>query len=216
MTIDFYYVPGSAPCRTVLLAAKAVGVELNLKLINLMAGEHLKPEFLKLNPQHTIPTLNDNGFCLWESRAIAGYLADKYGEDDSLYPKDPQKRALVDQRLYFDIGTLYQRFADYYYPIMFAKAPGDPEKMKKIEEAFQFLDKFLEGHNFVAGSNLTIADLSIIATVSTAEILGFDLSKYPNVAKWFEKSKKIIPGYDEINHAGCLKFKEMHDNLTKK
>jgi glutathione S-transferase len=48
------------------------------------------------------------------------------------------------------------------------------------------------------------------------QILGFDLSKYPNVAKWFEKSKKIIPGYDEINHAGCLKFKEMHDNLTKK
>lgn len=53
---------------------------------------------------------------------------------------------------------------------MFAKAPGDPEKMKKIEEAFQFLDKFLEENDFVAGSNLTIADLSIITTVSTAEV----------------------------------------------
>jgi glutathione S-transferase len=48
MTIDLYYVPGSAPCRTVLLAAKAIGVDLNLKLTNLMAGEHLKPEFLKV------------------------------------------------------------------------------------------------------------------------------------------------------------------------
>ncbi|KDR06628.1 glutathione S-transferase 1-1-like [Zootermopsis nevadensis] len=216
MTIDFYYVPGSAPCRSVLLAAKVVGVDLNLKLTNLMAGEHLTPAFLKMNPQHTVPTLNDGGFYLWESRAILSYLADKYGKDDSLYPKDPKKRALVDQRLYFDIGTLYQRFGDYYYPIMFAKATGDPEKFKKIEESYNFLDKFLDGQDFVAGNNLTIADIAIISSVSTADILGFDVSKYHNVAKWYEKCKKIIPGYDELNHSGCLKFKEMYDNLTKK
>jgi glutathione S-transferase len=54
---------------------------------------------------------------------------------------------------------------------MFAKAPADPEKMKKFEEAFQFLDKFLDGQEFVAGSNLTIADLVIISTVSTAEVI---------------------------------------------
>lgn len=48
MTIDFYYTPGSAPCRAVLLAAKAVGVELNLKPLDLMKGEHLAPEFVKV------------------------------------------------------------------------------------------------------------------------------------------------------------------------
>ena len=48
MGIDLYYVPGSAPCRTVLLAAKAIGVELNLKYTDLMKGEHLTPEYIKV------------------------------------------------------------------------------------------------------------------------------------------------------------------------
>lgn len=42
-----------------------------------------------------------------------GYLVNQYGKDDSLYPTDPQKRALVDQRLYFDAGTLQARNVDY-------------------------------------------------------------------------------------------------------
>lgn len=42
------------------------------------------------------------------------YLANKYAKNDSIYPKDPQKRAVVDQRLHFDMGSLYQAFADYY------------------------------------------------------------------------------------------------------
>nr|CAD7406795.1 unnamed protein product [Timema cristinae] len=183
MTIDFYYIPGSAPCRIVLLTAKAVGVDLNLKLTNLFTGEHLKPEYIKLNPQHTVPTLNDNGFILTESRAIAGYLADQYGKNDSLYPKDPKKRAVVDQRLYFDIGTLYQRFSDYYYPIAFAGAPADAEKLKKLEEAFGFLDKFLEGQEWAAGNKITLADISLVATVSTADFGESDDPLYPRDPK---------------------------------
>ncbi|XP_053667005.1 glutathione S-transferase 1-like [Anopheles marshallii] len=137
--------------------------------------------FRLINPQHCIPTLVDNGFALWESRAICAYLAEKYGKDDKLYPKDPQKRAVVNQRLYFDMGTLYQRFADYYYPQIFAKQPANAENEQKMKDAVSFLNTFLGGHKYVAGDSLTIADLTVLATISTYDVAGFDLSKYPHL-----------------------------------
>lgn len=110
MPIDLYYMDVSAPCRAVMMTAKLIGVELNMKMTNLMAGEHMKPEFLAINPQHNVPTVDDNGFHLNESRAICAYLINQYAKDDTLYPKEPKVRALVDQRLYFDMGVLYQKF----------------------------------------------------------------------------------------------------------
>nr|ACG69436.1 glutathione S-transferase 1 [Cydia pomonella]ACJ23087.1 glutathione S-transferase delta class [Cydia pomonella] len=213
---DLYYVPGSAPCRAVLLAAKALNVNLNLKLVDLHHGEQLKPEYLKLNPQHTVPTLVDDGLSLWESRAIITYLANKYGKGSTLYPEEPRARALVDQRLYFDIGTLYQRFADYFYPQLFGGAPADQGKLQKIEEALKFLDTFLEGQKYVAGPNLTLADLSLIATVSSFEVTDVDFKKYSNVKRWYETVKSTAPGYQEANEKGLEAFKGLVNSMMKK
>ncbi|XP_063545142.1 glutathione S-transferase 1-1-like [Cydia strobilella] len=213
---DLYYVPGSAPCRTVLLAAKALNVNLNLKLVDLHHGEQLKPEYLKLNPQHTVPTLVDDGLSLWESRAIITYLANKYGKGSTLYPEEPRARALVDQRLYFDIGTLYQRFADYFYPQIFGGAPADQGKLQKIEEALKFLDTFLEGQKYVAGPNLTLADLSLIASVSSFEATDIDFKKYSNVKRWYETVKSTAPGYQEANEKGLEAFKGLVNSMMKK
>lgn len=57
-----------------------------------------------------MPTIDDNGFILSESRAIAIYLAEKYfPQGHALYPNDVKQRALINQRLQFDCGTLYPR-----------------------------------------------------------------------------------------------------------
>lgn len=109
MGLTLYHFPPSGPSRAALLAAKAVGVDVDVQIVNLFAKEQLQENFVKINPQHTVPTLVDGDFIVWDSHVIGPYLATTYGKNDGLYPKDPQKRALVDQRLYFDCGTLYPR-----------------------------------------------------------------------------------------------------------
>ncbi|OWR41162.1 glutathione S-transferase 1-1-like [Danaus plexippus] len=216
MPVDLYYVPGSAPCRAVLLTARALNLNLNLKLVDLHHGEHLKPEYLKINPQHTVPTLVDDGYSIYESRAIITYLVNKYGKGSALYPEEPKARALVDQRLYFDIGTLYQRFSDYFYPQIFGGAPADQDKLVKVEDALKLLDTFLEGQKYVAGPNLTVADLSIVAGVSSFEASDIDFKKYANVKRWYETVKSTAPGYQEANEKGLDAFKALVNSLLKK
>ena len=114
MPLDLYHSPLSASCRAVLMTANLIGVHVHLKPVDLTSGEQLKPEIVKLNPQHTVPILDDQGFHLSEGRAICSYLVNQYAKDDKLYPKDPRERAVVDQRLYFDLGVFYASFANYY------------------------------------------------------------------------------------------------------
>ena len=144
---------------------------------------------------------------IWESRAICTYLIEKYGKTDSLYPKEPQKRAVVNQRLYFDMGTLYGAFAEYLYPQIFAKQPADPEKFKKLETAVGFLNTFLEGKLYAAADSLTVADIALVATISTIELAKVDFAKFPNVEKWYNNLKAVTPGYD-LNQSGIEEFKK--------
>lgn len=204
---NVYFGTDSPPCRSTLMLAKALGVELNLKTLNFQNKEHLTPEFLKLNPCHTVPTLVDSGFAIWESRAILCYLADKYGKDDSLYPKDPQKRAVVNQRLYFDMGTFYQRFMDYFVPQMKLKLPADPEKLAKLIDALEFLDGFLSGSKYAAGDEITIADYALIASFSVFLVSDFDFARFENVSRWYALCKETMPGI-ELNDEGIAVMKE--------
>ncbi|XP_013142368.1 PREDICTED: glutathione S-transferase 1, isoform D-like [Papilio polytes] len=216
MTIDLYYTPGSAPCRAVLLVVAALNIDVNHNLVDLRAGDQLKPDFLKLNPQHTVPTIVDDGFSLWESRAIGRYLANQYGGDSSLYPKDPKARAVVDQRLDFDLGSLYPKFAQYFYPQVFGGQPANEEHLKQLQGSLNFFNTFLEGSKFAAGEELTLADLSLVATVSTIDLAGISIADYPNVVRWFELVKKTAPNYEEANGKGLKIFKAMIDSLKPK
>ncbi|KAI4460152.1 glutathione s transferase d10 isoform a-related [Holotrichia oblita] len=215
--MDLYVSPTSPPCNAVLLVARALKLKLNVKEVNVRAGETKTPEFLKMNPQHTVPTLDDYGFYLWESRAIMIYLVNKYGRrDDPLYPRDAKLRAMVESRLYFDATTLYPALSKCYYPVfMGTQTAPNPEDYKKVQEAFDIMDKFVENTEFMAGNKFSIADICLLVTVSSIVQLQFDLSPYQRVSAWFNRAKEICPGYDDILMKSFSVVKELYGKNLK-
>ncbi|XP_071516662.1 glutathione S-transferase 1-like [Panulirus ornatus] len=208
MSITLYYHSMSPPCRAVMLTARALGLNLVVKDVDIMNGEHLKPEFQAINPQHTIPTLVDGTIKLWESRAICTYLASQYGKDDSLYPNNPRARCMVDARLYFDMGTLYHRWMEYAYTVAFKGQAVDPEKLERVQEALAWLNQYLMDYTFVAGNKITVADICLVATVSTMEAAGLDLSQYKRLSRWLQRCKTSMPDYADANGDGAKAFGE--------
>ncbi len=95
----------STPCNKVRFTANALGTAYDYKKVNLREGENRTEAFLKLNPAGKIPVIDDEGFILFESNAIAKYLCDKKGSD--LYPKELKSRAMIDlcmDFVFFHIG----------------------------------------------------------------------------------------------------------------
>ncbi|KAL7632195.1 UNVERIFIED_CONTAM: hypothetical protein RMT77_017500 [Armadillidium vulgare] len=205
--MDLYYFRYLSPSRAVALTVKALGISVNKKEIIPFKGEHLTPEFLAINPQHCIPTLVDGDLKLWESRAICTYLVSKYGKDDSLYPNNPDKRVLIDRLLYFDMGVLFYRFKNYYTPSAFKGEAPDLSALEGTHEALKwFNDYYLDGHDFCVGNSLTVADFSLIATVTSIIESGIDMSKYPNITKWVKRCESAMPGYESENGEGAKAF----------
>lgn len=111
MVLKLYYMAISPPARAALLALRNLDLKVEIRNVNLLKGEHMSQEFLILNPLHQVPVLVDDNFVLHESRAIMTYLVNKYMPGSSLYPLNPQQRALIDQRLYYDATVVFERNA---------------------------------------------------------------------------------------------------------
>ncbi|KAJ6640614.1 Glutathione S-transferase 1 [Pseudolycoriella hygida] len=178
--------------------------------INLLAGEHLTPEYLDMNPQHTIPTLDDNGDILWDSQAICTYLIDKYAPNDDLYTRELYTRARINQRLYFISSVFYPKMVMINGAILFRGATEFPQAgVDGINEAYGFMEQFLKSDSYLVGDSVTVADYCCVASVSTIQYAApIDSYLFPNVFEWFERMK-TIPFYDEVNGKNVEMFEQL-------
>lgn len=162
-----------------------------------------------------MPVLDDNGKVVWDSHAIAGYLVNTYGKDDSLYPKDPYKRARVDQRLHFDTGILYPCLRDINVAILFGGLVDVPEdKIEGLYEACDILEIFLKDDPYLAGDALTVADLCLVPTVTSMVYHApIDPEMYPKITAWIERLAQLP--YYEINANAILEFEAFLDKKKR-
>ncbi|KAF7400774.1 hypothetical protein HZH66_005958 [Vespula vulgaris] len=211
--ITLYSLLVSPPCRAVLMVGEAIGIDFDVHEISLSNNDHKKEDFLKLNPEHTIPTIQDNDFVLWDSHAIAAYLVEKYAADDSLYPKDPQQRATLWQRLIFDASVLFHILKRICRPIFYGSEKKIPKLlMDELEEALELFDKLLEGKQWLVGDSYTIADICNVSTISSLTVI-VQWDKYPNIQAWLKRCEEQLPGYEKYNTPGS---KQLHEIFQQK
>ncbi|XP_053680607.1 glutathione S-transferase 1-like [Anopheles nili] len=188
----------SPPCQNVLLVAKKLGLTLNIKPSDIHDPKDVA-ELTKLNPQHTIPTFVDvDGHVIWESYAIAIYLVEKYSKDDALYPRDPRVRSIVNQRLFFDIGTLYKQVLANIEASMEREQSPSVELQEKLKQALDLTEQFVTERSYAAADHLTLADIFLLGSVTALDWLKYDLEPYPGVRAWVVKVRADFPDYAEF------------------
>lgn len=185
----------SAPANKVRFAANAMGLKYEYKRVDLRAGEHLQPEFLKVNPIGKIPAIDDNGFKMFESGAIIKYLANK--NNSPLYPKDVEQRAVVD--MWMDFGSMHIGVAlsKVIYNRVFVPLRGLNPDESSLKEGLELLKRFLPvldnqlaQNQYITGNEFTLADINLLALFDPCEIAGIDIVPFKNIVRWREALRK--------------------------
>ncbi|MGE5714972.1 MAG: glutathione S-transferase family protein, partial [Betaproteobacteria bacterium] len=113
--IQLYYSPGSANLVPHILLEE-IGAPFELVLVDRASAAHKKPDYLKLNPNGQIPVLVDGDFVLYETAAIALYLADRFVEKKLAPPPGTRERAHYYQWMVWCTNTLQAMMMHFFYP----------------------------------------------------------------------------------------------------
>lgn len=185
--------------------------------MDLFGGEHMSEWFLKMNPQHTVPTLDDNGQYIWESSVICTYLIDKYAENDELYPKDLYQRARCNQRLHFTDAILYQRLRNCSNAIYKGGIEIPKERIDSLCEAYEIFENILGDDKYLIGDHLTVADICAISLIACCDLIyaPIESEKYPKLSAWFARMK-ALPFYDEMEAPHVQSYKDLLEGLKLK
>jgi glutathione S-transferase len=166
-----------------------LGVEFEAVSVDMRAGEHLRPEFLKLNPAAKLPVLVDDGQVLTESAAIVLYLAEKYPEGN-LLPTDLMERAQAYRWLLFNVTELEQplwRMARHEF--LYPKEKRSPQDIQLAREDFrpmvEVLDRHMQGRTYVAGNSVTVTDFVVAFTLDWANEVKL-LDDFPGLRQYME------------------------------
>jgi glutathione S-transferase len=156
-------------------------------------GKTTTPDYLEKYPAHLTPMLEEESLpkgYLGESCAIMQYLCNKHGLDQ-FYPTDPGERAMVDNAMFYLIGTFYPLLTRATYPALgFPQYPGEvatsaadddmkAQAQKDAEAALAeplevFQTFFMAGKRFIGGDQPSIADIRLAATLEFLRAIDYE------------------------------------------
>ncbi|MGF1608351.1 MAG: glutathione S-transferase family protein [Kiloniellales bacterium] len=147
--------------------------------------------YLKLNPNGKVPTLVDDNVVIWESNTILRYLSSK--QNGKLYPSDPAARSQVERWMDWQLASLNP-----YYMAIFRESRKPPEERapsladdaKELDAQLKILDGALAGKDWMAGAEMTLADICLGPIVDRCVNFPVELSALPNVKAWVARLRQ--------------------------
>ena len=172
---------------------KAMSIE--LVALDLLGGAHKQPEHLARHPFGVIPVLDDDGFVLYESRAIVRYL-DARGAGASLVPAAPHDRARMDQWLSVDqsyvaphLRALVGQRIVRKHQGLDADVTATDEAERALAQAFAAIDRALDAERYLAGASFSLADISLMPYVAglTSVEAAHTIADLRHVQRWWRE-----------------------------
>jgi len=191
----------SGNCLKPKWTADLLGIPYTWVNIDVVKGETRTPEFLAINPAGQVPVARwPDGRVLPQSNAIMLYLA----EGTRLIPEDRFARAEAMSWLFWEqysheTAIAVRRFQKHY--LKKSDTEIDPALLVRGNNALGVMQQRLEGRDWFAGDDLSVADIALVAYTRVAHEGGFDLGLYPAVANWVQRTEIAlgIPHAQELS-----------------
>jgi glutathione S-transferase len=188
--IQIYGNPMSTCTRKVLMTLAETNTPFEMHVVDFAKGEHKQEAHVRRQPFGRIPALEDDGFELFESRAMARYINDRAG--GKLVPADGKGRAKMEQWISVETsefsGNAMKFIAEYVF-----KRPQEPGVIEAAGKALDLtcsvMERQLAKTPFLAGADLTIADIGFMPYIEYAMATPAKdiFAKYPHVMAWWNK-----------------------------
>ena len=152
------------------------------------------PQYRAMNPMGRVPTIDDNGFTLWESNTIVRYLSARYGMG-TLCPKDDRARASAEQWMDWQLVTVWRGLQPAFLNLI--RTPPAQRDQKVIDTAvreaaehFTILDAQLKDKRYVVGDAFTLGDIPLGCTAQRWFNLDIPRPTLPALAAWYQRVRE--------------------------
>ena len=165
-------------------------------------GRNKDPDYLAMNPNGLVPTLEEDGFILWESNTIVRYLARQHGQA-GLEGRDARARALAEQWMDWQISVVAPAIFGAFWGLI--RTP--PEKRDhaaiaasqgKTTDAMRILDAWLGNHAFAAGDDFSIGDIPVGIMAYRFYRLVPEPPQLPHLARWYRAIEARKPFQEHV------------------
>jgi glutathione S-transferase len=154
-------------------------------------GVNNTPEYKAMNPNGLVPTIDDEGFVLWESHAIVRYLAKKHGTG-KLWPAEPRNAANADRWMEWYSTTLWNNLRPIFWNLV--RTPPEKRDMALVETSrkamaanLAIVDAELAKHEYVAGHTFSVADIPMGVAAFRWYNMEIERPAYPNLDAWYAR-----------------------------